>query len=160
MNMRLIMLSVLFLLFCALGALAGPLPDPQLTPGVANPAITEDTMARTICNKRWSTKLIRPAASYTNKLKKEQIVQYGYMDRDPRHYEEDHLISLEIGGHPRDARNLWPQPRAGQWSAAKKDALENRLHKLVCAGQLGLRTAQRAIATDWVSAYKEYVSGE
>ena len=24
--------------------------------------------------------------------------------------EEDHLISLEVGGNPFDARNLWPEP--------------------------------------------------
>jgi hypothetical protein len=38
-----------------------------------------------------------------------------------------------------------------------KDALERKLHKLVCAGQLDLKTAQREIASDWINAYQRYV---
>ena len=38
-----------------------------------------------------------------------------------------------------------------------KDALERKLHKLVCAGQLDVKTAQREIASDWIEAYKKYV---
>jgi hypothetical protein len=42
-------------------------PDPTLTPGATNPDITQATIAATICNPNWSTKTIRPPASYTNK---------------------------------------------------------------------------------------------
>jgi hypothetical protein len=35
--------------------------------------------------------------------------------------------------------------------------LERKLHKLVCAGQLDLKTAQRDIASNWIEAYKKYV---
>ena len=35
---------------------------------------------------------------------------------------------------------------------------QRKLHKLVCAGQLDLKTAQREIASDWIEAYKKYVS--
>jgi len=38
-----------------------------------------------------------------------------------------------------------------------KDKLENRLHKLVCVGAIDLQTAQRAIATNWIEAYRKYV---
>jgi hypothetical protein len=38
-----------------------------------------------------------------------------------------------------------------------KDALERKLHKLVCAGQLDLKTAQHEIASDWIEGYKKYV---
>jgi hypothetical protein len=34
---------------------------------------------------------------------------------------------------------------------------QRKLHKLVCAGQLDLKTAQREIASDWIEAYKKYV---
>jgi len=37
-----------------------------------------------------------------------------------------------------------------------KDALERKLQKLVCAGQLDLETAQREIASDRIEAYKKY----
>jgi len=67
-------------------------------------------------------------------------------------YEEDHLIPLELGGSPRDPKNLWPQPRGGNPNASAKDTLENALHALVCAGRVPLASAQQAIATDWVAA--------
>ena len=38
-----------------------------------------------------------------------------------------------------------------------ENALERKLHKLVCAGQSDLETAQREIASDWIEAYKKYV---
>ena len=39
----------------------------------------------------------------------------------------------------------------------EKDRLENRLHTMVCSGQITLRHAQQAIADDWVKAFKVYV---
>jgi hypothetical protein len=149
------------LLFAALACLAAPvwaadLPNPSLTPGVANPDVAEAKIDQTICVRGY-TKTVRPPAYYTNRLKKDQISLYGYADRNPKHYEEDHLIPLEIGGNPTDARNLWPEPRNSQYSADEKDKLENRLHELVCAHQLPLAKAQQEIATNWVAAYKKYV---
>ena len=38
-----------------------------------------------------------------------------------------------------------------------QDKLENRLHALVCHGQISLATAQHDIATNWIAAYKQYV---
>ena len=38
-----------------------------------------------------------------------------------------------------------------------KDALERKLHKLVSAGQLDLKTAQREIASNWIEAYQRYI---
>jgi hypothetical protein len=70
-------------------------------------------------------------------------------------YELDHLIPLEVGGG-NGARNLWPQGYRGKYNAHTKDALENRLHDLVCAGKLDLKVAQTAIATDWIAAYRKY----
>lgn len=37
---------------------------------------------------------------YTNALKGQQITQYGYPITAPAAYEEDHLISLQLGGAP------------------------------------------------------------
>jgi hypothetical protein len=39
-----------------------------------------------------------------------------------------------------------------------KDALEGKLHKLVCAGELDLKTAQSEIAPDWIEAYKNLLA--
>jgi hypothetical protein len=41
-----------------------------------------------------------------------------------------------------------------------KDSLEARLHALVCSGKLDLKTAQQAIATNWLAAYNRYVGPE
>ena len=58
----------------------------------------------------------------------------------PSGYQEDHLISLELGGHPTDARNLWPEPYP---RAADVDRVENELNAQVCDGDLSLADAQR-----------------
>jgi hypothetical protein len=55
-------------------------------------------------------------------------------------YQEDHLISLELGGHPTDPRNLWPEPYP---RASVVDSIENDLNAKVCAGELSLDEAQR-----------------
>jgi hypothetical protein len=73
------------------------------------------------------------------------------------YYEEDHLISLELGGAPKDPKNLWPEPWNGPYGAHTKDKLENKLHKMVCAGSIALKTAQRLEAKNWYSAYQIYV---
>jgi hypothetical protein len=84
-------------------------PDPSLTPGALNPAVTQATIQSTICVSGW-TATIRPSESFTDALKVTQIGQYGYSDTSTADYEEDHLISLELGGAPADVRNLWPEP--------------------------------------------------
>jgi hypothetical protein len=133
-------------------------PDPTLTPGAFNPGVTQATIHSTICVSGW-TATIRPPSSYTNKLKAQQIVQYGYADKSPSSYEEDHLISLQLGGAPTDPRNLWPEPYTislsnGQPAGARtKDVFETALKKKVCAGTMTLVEAQREIGVHWVHAY-------
>jgi len=135
---------------------ASDLPDPTLTPGSIDLTITQENIQSTVCVRGY-TKTVRPPASYTNKLKKRQIRQYGYEDRNPKHYEEDHLIPLSIGGNPRDPRNLWPEPRKSEWNARKKDDLEFVLYRMVCRGEISLVDAQREIASNWIEAYRKYV---
>jgi len=102
---------------------------------------------------------VRPAVGYTEELKRQQMAAFGYHDRRLSHYEEDHLIPLGLGGAPSDPRNLWPEPRISpdDWGADRKDEVEFALNQLVCSGRLPLREAQRAIATDWIAAYRRYV---
>jgi hypothetical protein len=109
-----------------------------LTPGVVNPDVTEATIVATICRRGW-TRTIRPPVSYTNDLKREGLRRYR-LRGPPSRYQEDHLISLELGGHPTDPRNLWPEPYP---RAAKVDQTENELNAEVCSGKLSLLDAQR-----------------
>jgi hypothetical protein len=109
-----------------------------LTPGVLNPAVTQGTIAATICRSGW-TRTVRPPVSYTNDLKRRQLREYG-LRGPPSAYQEDHLISLELGGHPTDPRNLWPEPYP---RASSVDRIENELNHRVCSGSLTLAQAQR-----------------
>lgn len=168
-------LFALCFVFGVVSPVAVQLPDAVRTPGAVNPAITQANILQNICNPKWSTKSIRPPASYTTALKKKQMQALGLTvpnnevqrgrafnasqcvekSGNPACYEEDHLISLELGGDPRSEQNLWPEPYAGDWGAKKKDTLENWLHKQVCAGSMTLQDAQHAIATDWVATYQK-----
>ena len=85
-------------------------------------------------------------------MKIEQIKEYGYKDTNTADYEEDHLISLEIGGNPTDPKNLWPEPYAKP-GAHEKDQVENFLHSEICAGKITLQQAQISIVKDWYSIY-------
>jgi hypothetical protein len=126
------------------------LPDPICTPGLADLRVTQANIHTTICVSGYTSK-VRPSARYTNALKAEQIKAYGYSDTNLADYEEDHLIPLELGGHPTDPRNLWPEPRTGAHPAAAKDRLENALHTKVCTAVMTLAAAQAAIAINWES---------
>ena len=147
---------LIFALLISGAAIGGDLPDSIITPGAINAEVTQDNIQQTICVKGY-TKKIRPPAYYTNKLKKQQIKEYGYADTNPKHYEEDHLIALSIGGAPNDPRNLWPEPRNGGWNAGKKDQLELVLYKMVCSEQVSLSEAQKAMATNWIEAWQTFV---
>ena len=131
-----------------------------VTPGAINPAVTQANIQKTICVSGY-TATIRPPASYTTKLKKTQLAgdYKAFTDKDLASYEEDHLISLEIGGNPTDPKNLWPEPYAGT-GARFKDQVENKLHDFVCAGKMPLAQAQKEIATNWYTAYQKYIGGK
>jgi hypothetical protein len=111
--------------------------DPVRTPGLLNPDVTQATIGRTICVTGW-THTVRPPVAYTNALKERQMRAYGETG-SPSAYQEDHLISLELGGDPMDPRNLWPEPYP---RALQVDAIENELNARVCSGALSLLAAQ------------------
>jgi hypothetical protein len=126
---------------------AGPVPDQRLTPGVAHPVSTSE-----VCSRVYSDDThVIPAA-----VRQKVFQEYGMAGSPSEDYELDYLISPQLGG-VEDIRNLWPEPtsRTG-WNMRVKDALEDRLHQLVCRNKVELTTAQRDLATDWISAYKRY----
>jgi hypothetical protein len=111
--------------------------DPARTPGVLNPDVSQRTIGSTICKHGW-TRTVRPPTDYTSALKLRQMRAYD-LTGSPGDFQEDHLISLELGGHPTDPRNLWPEPYP---RAARVDLIENDLNSRVCSGELSLADAQ------------------
>jgi hypothetical protein len=132
------------------------LPNHSLTPGAFNLNVVSSNIRTTICIPKYS-KMIRPSANYTNKLKVRQIKEYGYSNTNLKDYEEDHLLPLSLGGNPADPKNLWPQPRFGEWDAIKKDRLENWAHRAVCLGIVPLEEIQQMFVSNWIDGYKKYI---
>jgi hypothetical protein len=125
---------------------AASLPRPNLTPGTALNIPSEICLASRPEN---------PAAIPVSE-RKEVFREYGMDYRHAGDYELDHLITPALGGTD-DIHNLWPEPYAQtEWNAHVKDQLEDLLHNMVCSGQIDLPTAQRAIAANWIKAYKFY----
>lgn len=154
--MRTLGLVIAAALFAFVLSAEAVMPDATVTPGATNPAVTQDTLKRTACKSGW-TKTIRPPASYTNRLKKQQLAAGVYASKEPPgHFEEDHLISLELGGHPTDPKNLWPEPYNPKdgMGARVKDQVEDYLKREVCAGRTTLEEAQAAVL-EWEATYYE-----
>jgi len=133
--------------------ISGEFPDKHCTPGILNPSVTQSTLATTICKSGW-TATVRPKTTYTNPLKLRLMRAYGDTDL-PSAYELDHFVPLELGGHPSDPGNLWPEPHEPSPGSAQKDKVENYLKRQVCAGSMTLADAQQRISTDWVSVWKQ-----
>lgn len=120
-------------------------PTPK-TNGAINPAVTQATISKTICVVGW-TSTVRPPYSYTEPIKIAQIKQYGYKDTAVYHYEEDHIIPLELGGSPKSKDNLWPEPHPQSFVS---DGMENKLRSRVC-----LHIITLSIARNDIVAYKK-----
>lgn len=122
------------------------LPIPTLTPGA-----TWTVTANELCAAAGRERQEIPAS-----VRDAVLRSYGMTSVSSNDYELDYLITPELGGSP-DARNLWPQRYAsGVWNAYVKDQLEDLLPRLVCEGEIPLRTAQQDIAVNWIAAYKRY----
>lgn len=124
----------------------GQLPDRRCTPGSVDPAVTQATIGSTICRPGYTAK-VRPPSSETARAKYD-VAYPAYAIPQHDHSELDHLVSLELGGS-NDITNLWPEVGS---LPNPKDKVENALHRAVCDGQVPLRAAQRASASDWMTA--------
>ena len=139
------------------------IPRHDLTPGAIDGRVTQANIAKTICTDEWDDQN-RPSASFMTPTKTKQIAVYGYSTYAIENFELDHLVPIELGGDPTAIPNLWPEPWEARqerlvprgWGAETKNALENKLHRAVCAGELPLAEAQRAVAGDWIAVANRY----
>jgi anti-sigma factor RsiW len=124
------------------------LPNRSLTPG----ATRRVTVTSDLCTMAHEKVVVEVSPS----MRQEVFQRYGIVNAHASNYEVDYLIAPGLGG-TEDIRNLWPQPyQTPVWNAYVKDALEERLHEMVCNGEVDLPTAQRDISTNWIAAYKKY----
>lgn len=136
-------------------------PDPRCAPGALSPAVTQANIRRTICRRGGYTGSIRPPETVTEPEKRALMAAYDNtapLDS----VENDHVVSLDLGGAPNDPANLYPEPNypgvpPDSYYHNPKDKLEERLAELVCDGRLALARAQLALARDWPAAYRRYV---
>lgn len=135
---------------------AGPdslYPDPKETPGWLNDAVTQQTIMQTIGVVGY-TATIRPPAAEMAAMKAAWCKAHGIPD--PTKGEWDHFVSLELGGSPRDPRNLWWQKyedATNDIGAHCKDRVENALKHQIVSGHITLAEGQRLIRDDWYACY-------
>lgn len=130
-------------------------PDPKLTPGVADPAVTQANIQSTVCVVGYTARV----RSVSESTKLAVFREYGIDPKLSAGYEVDHLISLENGGS-NDIRNLWPQPYSPKPGAREKDVLETWLKREVRAGRMTLAEDQKELRTDWYAAYLKHGLGK
>jgi hypothetical protein len=104
-----------------------------------NCSVNQSNIQSTICKSGY-TGTIRPPVSYTDNLKVQQIARYGYLNTNPSSYQEDHMISLEVGGNPTNHENLWPEEVT---QAHVDDKAENQIRAQICSGTITLTQGQQ-----------------
>lgn len=115
--------------------------------------VRQETIQQTICVAGY-TASVRPSTNYTNGVKLKLLRDQGLPASAASEFELDHRIPLALGGHPRNLQNLMLQRWEGEDGARVKDRLERRLQRMVCAGNMLLEDARRAIYLDWQAAYR------
>lgn len=145
MTRRILVVSCV-LMFLAAGTSAvgaAPAPTPKgPPPGATDPAVTETTLATTICAAAAKSPKLSSSA------RRKVLARYRISTARRNRYVVDLLVPANLGGTTA-ARNLWPQLRS---DATTKDATEELLHSLLCSGQIDLATAQNVIKANWTTA--------
>ncbi len=126
---------------------------PASVPGALNPAVTQSTLAATICRRGWAA-TARPPASYTEGLKRIAMAGLGISWSKRAAYVLDHRIPIEAGGAPRDPLNLWVEIKLGAFGASAKDKLEGAVRADICAHRLTLEQGRAIFLGDWAVEYQ------
>jgi hypothetical protein len=129
------------------GCRLGPNPDRRCSPGAYYSKLTKAV----ICSTSFRTSSIR---NVPQSEKYAVEAEYGMAQKlYGSSLEIDHIVSLELGGS-NDISNLFPERASPAPGYHVKDKLENKLHSLVCSGQMTPSSARVGIATNWQKLYR------
>lgn len=102
--------------------------------GALNPAVTQETLATTICKSGY-TATIRPTRyemyAIKRRMMRTQHITYRRI--------ADHIVPLEVGGAPRALANIQLQTVA---AAKRKDQREHSTRRAICSGRMTLAQGQ------------------
>ena len=130
------------------GCRVSPSPDRRCSPGAYSKNLTKAV----ICSPAFHT------GDYRNVPDSEKTSVEAAYGIAPKSYgasqEIDHIVSLELGGSNAVA-NLFPEKASPSPGYRVKDKLENKVHDMVCAGEITLAAARRQIATNWRALFKK-----
>jgi hypothetical protein len=120
------------------------LPDRACTPG----AVLVGLDVKRLCAPGY----VQHAHHVTTASKQFAYGEYGFASPTTAGYKLDLLVPRGLGGSNLRA-NLWPASLRPP-GFVEKETLSNYLHSRVCGHKLDLTTAQKEIATDWLTAYR------
>jgi hypothetical protein len=129
-----------------------PRPDPRWTPGL----VGETSLAKVCAQPKHIHGLFNPRNPLIP-LDQQNMVFSAYKIPPQRQnlYGLDMLIPMQLGGaiHP---GNVWPMPPTHGVSFHQKEVLNQRMHTLVCHGEMPLAQAQHEMVSDWVGLWAKY----
>ena len=146
------MFKFVFLLLLSINSYSFELPNRNFTPGDVDNGRKKNILCvpNFTAGKDDDGNNVRHV---TQKNKNIVFQQYNIKEDQESNYVIDHLVSLSNGGL-NTLSNIWPQRKD---ESKVKDMLENKLHRMVCEGQISLIEAQKALIDDWSSSYMKYI---
>jgi hypothetical protein len=119
-------------------------PDTHLTPGAVDPAVTQVTIARTICKIGYGRSAGKVSTATRNRI----YLAYHVKHADRSTFAIEHLVPLKLGG-TNAIKNLWPEPKD---EAKKNEVLHASLWASVCIFRsMGLARAQELLQSAWTT---------
>jgi hypothetical protein len=134
------------------GTLAAPSIATAQRPSYKTPGATAKVKMDQLCAADFPTSM-KPVANWQ---RTEALGRYGIRSEDFSG-DLDHLVPVSLGGS-NDPDNLWPFRASGTFTFEAKQALEVKLHEMMCAGKISLKDAQEEFRRDWTKAYQRHMT--
>jgi hypothetical protein len=120
--------------------------------------ITQSNVKDTLCITGYTKYVLREETGEMIKVKKRMMAANGLdYKTEKRNWQLDHILPLILGGEATHPDNLQLQKIHGDDGAKHKDAIEKKLGRMVCDGDIALAQAQREIVSDWQAAAAKYL---